>query len=256
MTPPRHRSPLEGLRIAAGLLTRVPVGRLAPDRLGDLGAAAPWFPLIGLALGGLAAGLRVAAGTVLGPAPATLLALLGPLLVTGALHEDGLGDCADALGAPVSRERRLEILRDPRLGTFGVLAVAFALLFAFATLVPLSEARFARAVLVAHCLARVAPLVQSRLLPPARSDGSGVLLRPSDLGLALAGAFGLAAALAIGFPGPGAVALGVALLLTLGGALVVRRGLGGSTGDTFGAAAKLAELGCYGVFAAFWAGGG
>lgn len=240
------------MRVALAFLTRLPVGRLDADAAADLAAAAAWFPVVGLLIGGLAALTRLAAGGVLPAGPATVLALAAAVIATGALHEDGLADTADALGAHITRERRLEILRDPRVGTYGALALALAALFAYTTLVGLPVAQFARAVLVAHVLSRCSPLVQSRLIPPARRDGSGALLRTSWAALALAVALAVAAALGIGTPEPGAVAFGVAAVLTVAGSFGVRHGIGGSTGDTFGAVAKLVELGTYGVFAAFW----
>lgn len=250
--PPQRPSPLMGLRIAVAFLTRLPVGRLPPATSGDLATAAPWFPVIGLAVGGVAAAVRVGAGALLPSAPSTILALLAAMVVAGALHEGGLADVADALGAHADRERRLEILRDPRVGAFGALALGVALLFAFAALTPLTESRFARAVIATGALARFTPLLQSRLSAPARLDGAGVLLRTSDAALAIALLIAVASALVIGEPGPGAVALGAALLTTLGVAVLVRRVFGGTTGDTLGAGAKLAELVCYAVFAAFW----
>jgi adenosylcobinamide-GDP ribazoletransferase len=247
-----RRAPLAGLRAAFAFLTRVPMGRLGRADAADLSGAAPWFPVVGLAVGGVCAGLRVAAGAVLPAAPSTVIALAGAVIVTGGLHEDGLADTADALGAHVDRARRLEILRDPRIGTFGGLALGLALLFSYAALAPLAEGRFARAVLVAHVLARCSPLLQSRLAPAARPDGSGALLRASVAALAVASAIAIAVSLAIGRPVPGAVALGAGLLATAASAVVVRGAIGGTTGDTFGAGAKLVEIVSYGVFAAFW----
>jgi adenosylcobinamide-GDP ribazoletransferase len=241
-----------GLRAAFAFLTRVPVGRLHGPAASDLTAAAPWFPVVGLAVGGVSAGLRAAAGTVLPSAASTVIALAAAVVITGGLHEDGLADTADALGAHVDRARRLEILRDPRIGTFGALALGLVLLFSFAALAPLGAARFARAVVVAHVLARCSPLLQSRLAPPARRDGSGALLRPSDLALAIAAVVAAAVAIGIGKPGSGATALGVAALTTVGVSYLVRSAIGGTTGDTFGAGAKLVEVVTYGVFAAFW----
>jgi adenosylcobinamide-GDP ribazoletransferase len=249
---PRSRSPLAGARAAFGFLTRLPVGRLAGADAADLPRAAAWFPVVGLAVGGISAGLRLAAGTVLAPDPSTVIALAGAVLVTGGLHEDGLADTADAVGAHVDRARRLEILRDPRIGTFGGLALGLSLLFAYAALVSLSEAHFVRAVVVAHVLARCSPLWQARLVPPARPDGLGALMRASIPALVIASAIGVAVAVGIGLPVPGAVALGAALLSTGAIALLARRKIGGTTGDTFGAGAKLVEIVAYGVFAAFW----
>ena len=247
---PSRRSILAGALGAFAFLTRLPVGRLGASA--GLPAAAPWFPVVGLAVGGLAAGVRVAAGAVLPAAPATVLALAAAILVTGGLHEDGLADTADALGAHVDRARRLEILRDPRVGTFGALALGLALLFSYAALAPLPAARFARAVVVAHALARYSALVQSRFARPARRDGLGAQLRTSRVALALATLVAGAAALGLGSPGPGAAAFGAALLVSTGAAVVVRRTIGGTTGDTFGAVAKLVEVVSYGVFAGFW----
>jgi adenosylcobinamide-GDP ribazoletransferase len=246
------RTPLAGLRAAFTFLTRLPMGPLDPGEAADLRAAAVWFPVVGLAVGGVCAGLRVAAGTVLPAAPSTVIALGGVVLLTGGLHEDGLADAADALGAHVDRARRLEILRDPRIGTFGGLALGLALLFSYASLAALGEARFARAVVVAHVLARCSPLWQARMAAPARPDGLGALLRVSLVALAVASAIAVAVALGIGRPVPGAVAMGGALCATAGVSLMAHRAIGGTTGDTFGAGAKLVELVGYGVFAAFW----
>jgi len=251
-TAARRAAPLAGLRAAFGFLTRLPVGRLDGAAAGDLSRAAAWFPVVGLAVGGVSAGLRLAAGTVLGPGPSTVIALAGAVLLTGGLHEDGLADTADAAGAHVDRPRRLEILRDPRIGTFGGLALGLSLLFSYAALVPLSELHFVRAVVVAHVLARCSPLWQARLARPARPEGLGSLLRASVPALAIASGIGVATALGIGLPVPGAAALGGALLATVAIALLARRAIGGTTGDTFGAGAKLVEVVAYGVFAAFW----
>jgi adenosylcobinamide-GDP ribazoletransferase len=218
----------------------------------DLTAAAPWFPLVGLAVGGIAAGVRAAAGLVMAGAPATVLALASAVLVTGALHEDGLADTADALGGRADRARRLEILRDPRLGTYGVIALGLALLFSYAALEPLHAGQFARATVVAHCLARYSPLLQSRLAPAARRDGSGVLLRATLPVLLVATLVAAGAALGLGRPAAGGTALGAAVVVTAGGALLARTAFGGTTGDTFGAGAKVVELVSYAVFAAFW----
>jgi adenosylcobinamide-GDP ribazoletransferase len=251
-SPPPRAPLLAAPRAAAGFLTRLPVGRLDPASASDLAAAAPWFPAVGLLVGGVCAGCRALAGLAFPAAPATLLGLAAAVLVTGGLHEDGLADCADGLGAHVDRTRRLEIMRDPRVGTYGVLALAFTLLLAFSLLAPLSTARFARVVVVAHVLARAAPLLQSRFAPPARPDGLGALLRVGNRELLFAAVIAAAVAIGLGGPGPGAAALGATLAVSAGGALLVRRRLGGTTGDTFGAAAKLVELACYAVFAGFW----
>jgi len=185
--------------------------------------------------------------------PATLLALLAAILVTGGFHEDGLADVADGLGAHVGRERKLEILRDSRVGTYGALALVFAVAFPLTVLTPLSDGEVLRAALAAHVLGRWSTLPHSLLLTPARPDGKGTLLRATPAVTVAASAYSAAIVVACGGVGPGAVALAVAVIVTLAGAAVLRRKLGGATGDGFGAVNKLVELATYAALAAAWA---
>jgi adenosylcobinamide-GDP ribazoletransferase len=239
-------------RAAVAFLTRLPVGStdLTAARLSR---AALWFPAVGLLVGGVMAGTRALANLALDPTPATVIALLAAVLVTGALHEDGLADAADAMGAHATRERKLAILRDSRVGAYGALALIFAVVFALTVLAPLDDAHFTRAALVGHVLGRWSTLPQALALPPARPEGSGALVRPTKPAVAAGSAIALATALLAGGLRPGAIAAGVACALTVAGAIGARRTLGGVTGDTFGAVAKLVELGSYAALAAAWA---
>lgn len=239
-------------RAAFGFLTRLPVADREPMTAARLSRAALWAPVVGLVVGGVMGGVRLLADLVLDPAPATLLALLAAILLTGALHEDGLADVADAVGAHVSRERRLEILRDPRIGTYGALAIAFAIAFPLAVLAPLDGEDFVRAALVGHVVGRWSTLPLSLVLAPAHRDGSGAMLRASAPVTAAGTLFAVAVALAAGRPGAGAIAFGIAVVLTAAAGLLFRRTLGGVSGDTFGAATKVVELGCYAALAAAW----
>lgn len=240
-------------RAAFGFLTRLPVGDREPMTRERLSRAAVWVPVVGLVVGGVMGGVRLLADLVLAPGPSTLLALLAAVVITGALHEDGLADVADAVGAHATRERRLEILRDPRVGAYGALAIAFAVLFAFAVLTPLDGEDFLRAALVGHVVGRWSTLPLSLALGPAQRDGSGAMLRASPPVAVVGTLFAIAVALVAGRPGAGAVAFGVAVLLTVAAGVVFRRALGGVSGDTFGAATKVVELGCYAALAAMWA---
>jgi adenosylcobinamide-GDP ribazoletransferase len=239
-------------RAALAFLTRLPVGGGALTAQ-QLSRAALWFPAVGLVVGGVMGGVHALAGTVLDPGPATALALLAAMLVTGALHEDGLADAADAIGAHVPPARRLEILRDSRVGTYGALALVFAVVFPLVVLTPLDDGDFLRAALVGHVVGRWSILGQSLLLAPARTDGAGALLRPGAATAAVASAYTVVVALVAGQPAAGAVALGVSALLTLAAVPVVHRTLGGATGDTFGALTKVVELACYAALVAMWA---
>jgi adenosylcobinamide-GDP ribazoletransferase len=237
-------------RTALAFMTRLPVGRNGPLTMGELSRAAVWFPATGLVVGGVMAAVQALAAEVTTATAATVLALGAAILVTGGLHEDGLADSADALGAHTTRERRLEILRDPRVGTYGALALILAIAFAVATLAPLDQADFTRTVLVAHVLARWSTLPQALLLPAARPDGSGSLVRPGRW-LTVAGTLmAVAVCLTVGGPGPGAATFAVAAAVTAAGGWVTCRALGGVTGDTLGAVNKLVELSAYATLGA------
>jgi adenosylcobinamide-GDP ribazoletransferase len=237
------------VRTALAFLTRLPVPA-GPDP--RLDRAAAWFPVVGLVVGGIAAGVRALADQVLAPAPATVLAVAAAVLVTGGLHEDGLADVADALGAHTTRERRLEILKDPRVGAFGAVASILALALVITTVAGLDTEHAARTLIAAHVLARWAILPVSRALPPARPGGAGSLLRVTTPVLLVATTVAVAAALVAATPGPGAAALAAAALAALVTAVALRRALGGVTGDGYGATAKLAELAVCTTLAAFW----
>lgn len=244
-------STVRDARVALAFLTRLPVGPAgAPLDSRGLSRAARWFPLVGVAVAGVMIGVRLAAGLVLDPAPATVLAVLAAMLMTGGLHEDGLADVADGLGAHVPPARRLEILKDSRVGTYGALAAAFMVLFPVAVLAPLDGADFARAAVVAHVLSRWSILAQARLLHPASPLGSGAMVRVSTRAALATGALCVALALAAGGLVPGGAAVGATVLFTPLACGVFRRGLGGSTGDTFGALAKAVELAGYAALAA------
>lgn len=246
-------NPLGDLRTAVGFLTRLPVRDTAELTPARFARAALWFPVVGLIVGGLLGLTRIAADAAgVDPGPATVLALLVAILVTGGLHEDGLADCADALGAHTSRARKLEILRDSRVGTFGALAVAFALLLPFAALAPLDGEEVLRAALVGHALGRWSTLPLARLLPPAQPDGAGALLRVGWPYVAGATAVAVAVALLAGGAGPGAAALGVALAVMALCSVAAVRSFGGASGDVYGATNKLVELSAYVTLAAFW----
>jgi adenosylcobinamide-GDP ribazoletransferase len=237
------------VRTALAFLTRLPVPAPADPKLDR---AAAWFPVVGLVVGGIAAGVRALADQVLPPAPATVLAVAAAVLVTGGLHEDGLADVADALGAHTTRERRLEILKDPRVGAFGALALILAVGLVVTTVAGLDTEHAVRTLIAAHVLARWAILPVSRALPPARAGGAGALLRVTTPALAVAAILAIAATLVAATPGPGAAALAAAALAALVAALTLRRGLGGVTGDGYGATAKLAELAVCATLAAWW----
>lgn len=232
-------------KVAVIFLTRLPLrlrGTVMPE---DLAASAPFFPLTGAGLG-LVAGLvfAAAAGIGLPPPIAAALAIGALALLTGALHEDGLADVADGLGGGATAGARLAIMRDPRLGSFGVLALVLTLLLRVACLAALAEPFLVLAALLAAGALSRAPLpVMMAVLPAARLDGLAATAGRPASGRAVA-AVAFAAVLAGLALGP--IAGGVALLAAGAaagsiGALALRR-IGGITGDVLGAAQQVAEV--------------
>jgi len=230
---------LRGLFLALSLLTTLPVRLATAQTAGEVGRAAVWFPLVGTLLGSLIWLAWAGAHRLWPPAVAAVLALLLWIGLTGGLHLDGLADCGDALPAPVSRERRLDILQDPRLGAFGALALIGVLLLKTTLLMALTPAR-GLALVLATALARwcVLPLGLGRL---ARSEGMAadfaLGLRPRHLVPAAVAPLLLAASL--GWRGAFAVLAGLAV--TAGIVRLAHRRLGGVTGDVMGMTIELVE---------------
>ncbi|MCC6008894.1 MAG: adenosylcobinamide-GDP ribazoletransferase [Rhodobacteraceae bacterium] len=243
LPPPADRPRLSDITHAAALLTRLPL-RTDPAAGPDDWARAAWaWPLVGAGLGAAAAVLGWLVHGMGAPAGFTAALVLAFLaLVTGALHEDGLADTADGLGARGDRHARLAAMRDSRIGAFGVLALVLVLLARFSAIAVLigSGALF-WALLPAGAVSRLPMVAAARLVPPARRDGlSAGLGVPPAASLALAAAIAAVAA-ALGF---GAGGLWLLFWPSLAAALVVliaRLVLHGQTGDVLGAAQQVAE---------------
>ncbi|HVL99314.1 MAG TPA: adenosylcobinamide-GDP ribazoletransferase [Egibacteraceae bacterium] len=229
--------------VAVGFLTRLPVrhpGQLPDDALRRAGGA---FPAVGLLVGAVGVGVRALAEPLWGPVAATVVAVGATIVVTGALHEDGLADTADGLWGGGDPAARVAILRDSRLGTYGVLVLVLTVGLRVALLAPLGLAAFARALLCAHVLGQGASLLHAHALPPAAASGSGARMagRLPRGGAAFAGATVLGTVAAA--TGLWAVApLAAALTAALGTGVLFRARFGGVTGDTLGAVNQVAHL--------------
>ena len=243
--------------------TRLPlaVRRDASDAhaMPDFARAAGMVPVAGALIGVLGAlALALAATLGLAPLPAATITIGFLVLLTGAMHEDGLADLCDGFGGGANRERKLEIMRDSRLGTYGAAALVLCLLLRVGALAGLvaSDWRFAAAVLVAAAAAsRTAGLLPLFMLPPARAVGAGfAAARPGTetLGTAV-----LLACVFACLP----LLVGANLLRVVAACLVAalaasaisalaRRQIGGQTGDVAGAAQQAAEIAMLLVFAA------
>lgn len=228
--------------LALVFLTRLPLGRFLPARILPLARAVWAFPLVGALIG------AIAALPLCLPGPAGLQAALSVALslwLTGALHEDGLADLADATGGR-DREDKLRIMRDSRIGSYGTLALIATTALRIAALGVLGPVHL----IVAAASGRVAIALMMATLPPARGDGLGQGAgRPGRGNVALAVLLGAGALLACGAAGIGAALAGICVILAL--RAWARRWLGGQTGDVLGSASVLAETTILVAFALF-----
>jgi adenosylcobinamide-GDP ribazoletransferase len=233
---------VKGFLGAVTFLTRVPAGGgvRGPE---ELAGAVPWFPLVGAGVGLVVAAVDAGARRVLPPLPAAALAVLAGVGLTGAFHEDGLGDTADAFAGHHDRDDTVRILKDPRLGTFGVLAVAASLLLRVSAVAALAPGAALAALPAAHALSRAAAVGAMTAFPAAAETGLGASYvlalsrRRALVGTAAGPALALALLGLTALWAAAAAALATALL----GRLAVRR-LGGVTGDVLGAVQQLGEL--------------
>jgi adenosylcobinamide-GDP ribazoletransferase len=241
--------PPSGPLAALQFLTRLPIRlRRAPD----LAAMVVWFPLAGAVIGAIVGGAGAGMFELSTPLVAGGVAVAIGLLVTGAFHEDGLADIADAFGGGYTVERRLEILKDPRHGTYGVAALCGSIVLRVATIgsMPSAAVVFAGCV-VAHVVARSVAVGLMATVPLATHRGLGADYGRSTTRTRAAIAVVLGAAvgaLAVGWwIGPVlAVALASAAAV---GALALRK-IGGISGDVLGACEQVAECACLVTLAA------
>jgi adenosylcobinamide-GDP ribazoletransferase len=234
---------VSGLPLAARYLTIVPLGR-GPAEIDAraLAGAVPWFPVVGLGVGAVAAGAAWGAHRMFPGAVAAVLVVTAWKWLTGGLHLDGLADCLDGLQGRDPAER-LRIMSDSRVGAFGAMGLVLFLLLESAAVAGLAGPLRAPALLVVPAIGRATPALLASLLSAARAEGQGARFREAvgggatALGVAVAAG---AAILALGVAGLVAVAAGLLAALAVG-AFMARR-LGGITGDVLGAGVEASEL--------------
>lgn len=233
--------------VALQFLTRLPSPIRHEITVEEMGRSAAWFPAVGLLLGLILAALDLLLRLALPPAVVDVLLLVALLALTGALHMDGLMDTCDGIFSFKPPERRLEIMRDSRVGSFGVVGAASVLLVQFGALqslplgpygglegTPLTQR--AAALVLAPLLARWAMVYATVAFPLARASGLGAMLRQHTgrRELVLATLTALVVALAVGRLA-GLAAFLVALTTTWLGARYVMTKIPGLTGDVYGA---------------------
>ncbi len=244
----RLRQQLKGLVAAILFLSIIPVpgsARLFDTEEGDadmiIGSA--YFPFVGLLIALLLLALLLATSQFLPPLVLAAFIVVAQVVLTGGLHMDGLMDSSDGLFGGSSPERRLEIMRDSRVGSFGVLAGGCVLLLKFAIFATLQVHLLAQAVLMVLPVARWAMILTVSLFPSARPTGLGAAFRQtlSVARLVVAGITALIIVLVVGHLAGLLVLFVGSLAAVATGAWVTRR-LGGLTGDSYGAIEEVAEV--------------
>lgn len=248
-------SPLAAIRLAFSFLTRLPVG--APTDAGGqcppLSKAVWAFPIVGAVVGGLA-GLTLLGAFALGlhSVAAVLFALAISIAVSGALHEDGLADVADGFGGGRTTADKLTIMRDSRIGSYGVLALILSISLRVTLLSSvIGPGTAAMALVASGALSRAAMVPVMALLGPARSDGLGAAAGRPSLSLAwLTVAIAAVFTMAILWPrdnlllepwaGAAAIAAAMGVAALVG--CLAQRQIGGQTGDVLGCAQQSAEV--------------
>ncbi|HSR69136.1 MAG TPA: adenosylcobinamide-GDP ribazoletransferase [Acidobacteriota bacterium] len=232
--------------LAVQFLTRIPVPLRQEPSPSSLRWSTAFYPLVGGLVGLACATVFSAALWALPASVAALAAVATGILLTGALHEDGLADYADSLGVRGGRQRKLEVMRDSRIGVFGTLALIIAVGGQVLLLASLPPLWAWHGLILAHLISRMAALLAGHLLTPARSDGLGrsLALRTGALQILL----GLATCAAAVWWTQGwiiitALVLPWPLVLLLG--LHARLRLGGLTGDVLGAIIVVFHLATY-----------
>lgn len=204
--------------------------------------ALPFFPVVGALIGLAVGGVWWGAGQLWPPLVAAALAVTADVLITGILHLDGLSDAADGLIAPLDRERRLAVMRDPAVGAFGVVTLVVVLLLRAAVFASIPAAPWMVAAL--WCLSRMVMAVVLTTARYARGDGLASVFAGGGARWALPAVIGVAIAVPLAVVERGAtglIPLGAALLAAGLVTLFTRRRIGGFTGDTLGATGVLAE---------------
>lgn len=239
---------IRSMRAAMAFLTVIPVA--TPEGASGERLGRAYFPAVGALLGLAAGACYVLVAAVTSPLVAAVAAIAALAVLTGALHLDGLVDAADGLFGGGDVVRRLEVMRDSRVGSFGLVAVVLVLLGDVAALASISQARAIVALVIAGAVSRWALLLVIAALPYIRESGLGVAARGRHRRFDLVLGSAITVIVCVLDWRRAVVAVVVALVIAAVVALIARRRIGGATGDVYGATAELSQLGVLVVFAA------
>ncbi|GAA0398132.1 adenosylcobinamide-GDP ribazoletransferase [Brevundimonas terrae] len=242
------RRELKLIICAVQFLTRIPTPQLKQFDPAWIQASARYYPLVGLLVGTLSAAVLWGASQLVSPLVAALLAIAASMALTGCFHEDGLADTADGIGGGSTRERRLEIMKDSRLGTYGASVLFLNLMIragCLAALIAVSPVLAAIAMICAQSFGRSAAVTAMAIMPYGGNPGMAKEGKPDRTGahnVIIAVLIGLAP-FAMLTPVMAGAGLGLGLLAAAIPALLAWKHLGGRTGDVLGAVEQSFEIG-------------
>jgi len=236
---------LAELRLAVAFLTRLPIRLSEAEAAAPIGSAARAFPLVGIVVG-LAGGLVYLLTDLAGLSTTmgAMLALATTALITGAIHEDGLADTADGLGGGITREHKLTIMRDHRVGSYGVLALIFSVGLRVTALTNTAWGGEGLLLVIAAAAASLACLpTVMYVMTPARTEGLAWSAgRPEQRRVVDAGALGVVIAVLCLGALNGVICAAAGALAAAAAAWFAKRQIGGYTGDVLGAVQQAAEI--------------
>ncbi len=214
-----------------------------------LSRCAKYFPAVGICVGLASAVALLLAGSIWNPGIAALLAVAASIVITGALHEDGLADTADGFGGGWSVEKRLAIMKDSRIGAYGALALGFGIALRVAALAEMPPWTGTAALIAMHAAARITPAFVMNALPYAGDTAAmkvsyaNAPVSSNDIGFALIVV--ACALLPLAFTSMTSIVSGILLGAILAAALALwsRKLIDGYTGDVLGATEQMFEIG-------------
>lgn len=247
--PPPKRSFLQqewrGFLLAIGFFTRIPVPDLPDFQEQELNSAAKYFPLAGIIVGAFAAMVYMLASTVFPQDIAVLLSMVATLLLTGAFHEDGLTDAVDGLGGGWEKEQVLHIMQDSRIGSYGTVGIVMVLLLKFTALAHFSPLLVPAVLIAGHSMSRFCAVLvmatQRYVKYAGKSKPLATVMPLSHLGVAAL--FGLLPLLFLHPPWYLGLVPVVAVWVWF--SLILKKRIGGYTGDCLGAMQQLTEVAFY-----------
>lgn len=235
---------LADITAAIGLLTRLPV-KVDIAQASDRGAAAAWaYPLVGVVVAILTATTAtIALGIGVSAPISAALALTVQVIVTGAMHEDGLSDAADGLWGGWTKERRLEIMKDSRIGAYGVIALVLSLLIRWLALSAIiAHSGFFWLLIAVAALSRANMVFLMATLPNARDAGLSKSVGRPDMSTVIIGGFSALLILLICAARHAPLLLLLTALAALACTAIARRKINGQTGDILGATQQVTEI--------------